>query len=389
MEQRNNSSTESIVLRRVRLEDIETLHKDGDITVAVIGDIHLGHARVRTRTIIQMLDRLFDDEQIRRLKTIVINGDLFDKRLPMDSDDAHTIIRWMRRFLLRCKKFDTSLIVIEGTPSHDNKQSRWFVLLAEMLGVHDVVRYFEKLAIEELYPEGPLALFVPDELNHDASDTWMQVMELMRNRGLETVDYAFMHGMFRYQEPILTVVSHNETSYQNIVTQRIAINHHHVHTTSGRIVAPGSPERLRHNEEEDKGYYRFTIRDGRACDDTFVINDKASVFSTLDVVGMEFAEVVNTVDATNFIPGSHVRLRLSRNDPAYIGMKSLKNHFPHYYLTTKVVEAESYTSDSDDLIDRPTIVAIRPDTLSDLLLPRLKTTSAAVLAAASRILSES
>lgn len=385
---RSDSFTDSVTLKKVTVGSVDLTSSKLGYDVAVIGDIHLGHARVRTQTIIQMLDRTFSDNDLNHLDLIVINGDLFDKRLPMDSDDAHSIIRWMRRFILACKKNNTSLMVLEGTPSHDNKQSNWFVLMAEFLGVVDTVRYINKLAIEPLYPNGPYALLVPDEVNHDASDTWLQVMELMRSKGLESVDYAFMHGMFRYQEPILSVVSHNEENYHKIVSQRIVINHHHTHTTCGRIVAPGSPERLRHNEEEDKGHYRFTIVDGSACNDTMVVNDKASIFSTIDVCGMSFADVVNAVNNTNYLPGSQVRLKLSRSDPAYVGMKSLKNHFPHYYLSTKVVEAETYTSDSDDLIDRPTIVAIRPETIGDLLMPRLSKAGPDVLSAVSRILSE-
>src|SRR5690606_24238089 len=97
---------------------------------------------------------------------------------------------------------DVAVRVLEGTPSHDREQSKRFVVINESVGKigADLV-YIDELSIryEERFDMN--LLFVPDELNHDPNITLAQVQELMAERNLEKVDFAFMHGQFEYQLP--------------------------------------------------------------------------------------------------------------------------------------------------------------------------------------------
>jgi DNA repair exonuclease SbcCD nuclease subunit len=384
------SSTETRI-QRFELNDItKAIRQEGGYVVAVISDVHLGHGRVHASKVIKGLDSIFPDERLRALNMVMITGDLFDKRLTYDSDDAQLITRWVEIFLRRCAKFGVAVRILEGTPSHDNKQSRWLPLVAELANINLDIKYYGTITIDELYEGGPLALYVPDEMNHDANDTWMQVNELLRQRGVSEVQYAFMHGMFTYQEPIRTVVSHSVENYHRIVTQRIYIGHHHTHTTCGRIVVPGSLERLRHNEEEEKGHLQFTIMpDHSVTDEYFIPNPLATVFSTLDVKGLELKKAIKLLEGYEHLPqGSNLRLELSRDDATYAGLAEIKSRFPQYYITTKVVEADAYTPDTTDLIDRPVITAIRPDTINDMLRARIKDVEKPVLDCIERILAE-
>lgn len=377
-------------LRMVRFSDLTFGPlKEGEVRVLVANDIHLGHNRVYAGKVIESLERIFCEERLRTVSAIVIPGDLFDKRLSFDSEAVHQITFWLEKFLSRCKACNVALRVLEGTPSHDNKQSRWITLLNDVCEIEADVCYYDKITIDVLYPNGPTVLYIPDEVNHDASKTWLQVNEQLREYGLETVDFAFMHGMFTYQEPIRTVVSHDVDRYQSIVKHRIAIGHHHTHTTHGKIVAPGSLERLRHNEEEEKGHYQFSIINGEVVDELFVINEEATIFKTLDVVGMQFNEVISEIKKlTHFKAGSHLRLKISRTDPAYASLRELKNQFPHYHITTKGVEAESYTPESGELIDRPVITAVRPDTIKSLIYEKITDASSDVMSAINSILED-
>lgn len=381
------SSTETRI-KHVKLNAITVALRGEGYTVAVISDVHLGHGRVHAPKVIQCLKEIFPESRLAGLDMVMITGDLFDKRLTYDSDDALLITRWLETFLRQCAKHNVAVRILEGTPSHDNKQSRWLPLIAELSNIAVDIKYYGTLAIDELYPGGPLALYVPDEVNHDASVTWMQVNELLRQRGVEQVHFAFMHGMFTYQEPIRTVVSHNEENYHRIVSQRIYIGHHHTHTTCGRITVPGSPERLRHNEEEAKGHLQFTIMpDYSVNDEYFIENESATVFSTLDFRGVELKHVIAKLEEYEHLPvGSYLRLYIQREDPGYVSLNDIKARFPQFNIGTKVAEAEAYTTDTDELIERPVITAIRPDTIKDLLLTRVQDEEPDVLKEINRIL---
>lgn len=356
--------------------------------IAIISDIHLGHDRVHTQVILNTLERTFPDQRLKVLSKIIITGDLFDQRLPFDSDEAYLITRWISKLLVRCESFGVDIDILEGTPSHDNRQSRWFETIHTMLGLSMTLRYFPEITVVELYPNGPTALFIPDEINHDADKTWKQVLEVLRKYGTDTVDFAFMHGMFTYQEPIRTVVSHSEERYQSIVKQRIYIGHHHIHTWSGKIRVPSSIERLRHNEEEVKGHIQVSLQNHLVIDELFVINDKAVLFTTVDVIGQSYMDALIAIDALNAPDGSFIRLKLSREDKAYHSFKEIKNLYPQYRWSTKNVDIEHAIPDSGELIDRPTSTAIRSDTLPQLLRGRLGVMADPVMSAIDTILSE-
>jgi len=383
------STSTDATIPQVRFSDLTTYLplRPGEKRVVVLSDVHLHHSRVKSPKILDELDRQFPDERLATITHIVISGDLFEKRLPFDSDDSFLITRWMGSFLRRLKRFGVALIILEGTPSHDHRQSRWFVQINQLAHYDVDVRYYDSLAIEPLFDGGPTVLYVPDEVNHDANKTWKQVMELMRLKGLEKVGFAVMHGMFTFQEPIRTVVSHNEERYHGIVEHLIIIGHHHTHAVNEKIRVPGSFERLRHNEEEHKGHYQFSFLNGAVIDELFIINDRSTVFSTLDAVGQTYVQVLDRLKALSHLPaGSYLRLKLSRRDPAYVSFQQLKDEFPHFHLTHKTIDADDHIAVTDDLIERPLTTALRPDTLPDLLRPRLQGASDPVMAAMERIM---
>lgn len=362
--------------------------KAGEITIANISDVHLGHGRVPTTKILERLDTTFSNEGLAFLDVIVISGDLFDKRLPHDGEDAVMISRWARRFLLRCAKNGVALRILEGTPSHDQRQSRWILEYNEMTGNQTDVKYYESITIDELVPGGPTVLYIPDEVNHDANKTWNEVVEYMREHSYTSIDFAVMHGMFTFQEPIRSVTSHIEERYESIVKHRIMIGHHHTHAQSGKIVVPGSIERLRHNEEEDKGHYQFSFSKTRGLfNEYFIINEQATVFTTFNVEGKSYEEVRSLFSGLEHLPnGSHLRLKLSRNDDVYASMVKFKNEFPHFKITTKPVEAEAHIHETIELVDRPVMTSIRPDTIEDLLWPKIGPVSDKVKMAIDRVL---
>lgn len=354
------------------------------VNIAWISDIHLGHRRVPTKKIIAYLESLFNDKTFPNYKAIVISGDLFEKRLAHDSEEAMLISFWMTDMCVLAKRHNVSIVVLLGTPSHDQGQPKWFVSINSKISkIAADVRYYDKITVDKLYPGGPDTLFIPDEMNHVADTTYKEAVEVIKLAGLDKVKVAVMHGMFHFQEPIRTVVSHDEIKYHEIVEHLIIIGHHHTHAKSGIIRVPGSIERLRHGEEEDKGHLETLYSPTQGVlEEHFIVNKNADIFSTIDMQGWPLNEVIAHLMTLNHLPdGSRLRLLVSRHDEAYSGLPGIKNKFPHFSIEPKVAELVKSNKDTTELIARPVMTSIRPDTVKGLIIPRIKDVSAETLKA--------
>lgn len=359
------------------------------VRIAWISDVHLAHRRVKIKKQLDYLRSLFNRATISKYRVIVCSGDLFDKRIPHDSEEAIQISFWMTDLCELAKEFGVALIFLEGTPSHDQRQPRWIVAINEQIAkIGADVRYYDKVTVDKLYPNGPNVLFIPDEVNHSADLTYKEAVEAIKLAGLDQVEIAVMHGMFHYQEPIRTVVSHSEEKYHEIVKHLIIIGHHHTHTQFGIIRVPGSTERLRHNEEEDKGHFEtvYSPTEG-VLEEEFVVNKNAEIFATIDMEGWPLDQVYAHLEGLNHYPdGSRIRLKVSRHDEAYSALIGIKNRYPHFNIETKIAEMVKTSQESADLIGRPVMTSIRQDTLKSLVMPRIKGVSAETMKVVESIL---
>lgn len=175
-----------------------------EINIASISDIHLGHPRTNTYLIVENLYKAFpDNEETAKLDLILLAGDVFDRLLTLPQEEVDAIQMWIAHLLYVCEKYNIILRVLEGTPSHDWKQSRQFANINAAMKKPANLKYVEVLSIETIEELGGLTvLYVPDEWNHDANVTRQQVIDLLKQHGLEKVDVACMHGAFDYQLPI-------------------------------------------------------------------------------------------------------------------------------------------------------------------------------------------
>lgn len=350
---------------------IQTLStRNSDLTVAVTGDIHLHHPRVPTRRIIQHLDTMFGNEVMKYLDVVVLNGDVMDRRLSMEAEDFTDIFDWMGRFLRTAKRHAVRVVIVEGTRSHDHRQSQLFQFINNLAFIDADLHYHDELTIVELYP-GYTALLVPDEVNHDASVTAGQVQDLLNLRGLEQVDFSFMHGMFRYQAPIETPVSHNETFYTKITKQRVVINHIHTPSSNGIIRAPGSPVRLKHGEEEDKGFYIVSIK-GDEVFEWFVETEGNVNWITVDVTGLDLPQVYEILDGYDktLADGDNLRLRMTRNCPSKASLRVIKHRYGRLKFTEDFVDGKQGTlGNGDEIINHH---AVRLSLTSDVIINKLK-----------------
>lgn len=174
-----------------------------DINYIVLSDIHFGHKKNTTEEIIHNLNVFFgldiNDFKFKNHDIIFLAGDVFDSALDYFDPDVARITHWFNSLMSACEKYNIKLRILEGTRSHDWKQSKNLIPIAKLHKGLDF-KYIEVLSIEIMEDLKLSILYVPDEWSTDSEDTYNQIEDLLKKENLKEVDIAVMHGLFDYQE---------------------------------------------------------------------------------------------------------------------------------------------------------------------------------------------
>jgi DNA repair exonuclease SbcCD nuclease subunit len=347
------------------------------LRIAVFSDVHLGHRRTPTESIISNLKRdIPDTAATAELDVIFIPGDLFDRFLSLPDASVYEIHAWIARLLRTCKRRDIVLRVLEGTPSHDWKQSRLVESINENTGIEADARHVSELSIEHHERYGMDLLYIPDEWSIDNDDTWKQVCQLMSEHRLEQVDFILMHGQFPYQlPPHVNVPTHDPDRYVSICRHYVFCGHVHIPSTYKNIVVPGSYDRLSHGEEHAKGHWRALADPSGDSSAVFVENEGATLYRSIDCCHLSVEEALEKVDTavTALTNGSHVRVEADRNDPIASSMDVLKRKYPEFNWSSKLQsKAKSGKEMLQDMRAKYQTTPITQRTISDMVGDRLK-----------------
>lgn len=305
-----------------------------DIKYLVISDIHLGHNRNKTDSILKNLDNFFLKYQkdLLDIDILFIAGDVFDRLLTSKSIEYKTIMTWLSNLLLWCKNNSIKLRILYGTPSHDHDQISAFTEVAKKLEPTVDFKYVSILSIEHMKDLDLTILYVPDEWRHDSSKTYQEVLDLLKEHSLAQVDIAIMHGCFRYQIPMLDGMKfvHKESDYLDIVKFYITIGHVHTSSAYERILAPGSFDRLAHGEEEKKGGILCSISKDNKISFKFLENERACLYNTIDYLNLEEQEIVKDLKKRlkSYPIGSNIRLLVKNDNQLLKNLKSLILQYP-------------------------------------------------------------
>lgn len=365
-----------------------------NLHIAVISDIHLGHRRNTTIEIISNLKKAFpDNAETAKLDIIFLAGDIYDTLLSLPTDDVWEIKIWIALFLRICKKYDIMVRVLEGTPSHDWKQSELFVSMNETAKIGADLKYVKDLSIEYIERFNINVLYVPDEWESTTDNTLMQVKDLIRAKGLTKVDYAIMHGNFGFQLPsFIKAQKHDEAEYLNLVKELIFIGHVHLHNQFERIIAQGSFDRLAHGEEGPKGHVRATITANGDHNIVFVETLGAKIFKTVKCSGMSLDDTLDEIDIQiGTLPeGSMVRIEADYDNPIFSNMEAIIRLHPFFTFSKLVRKTEEEEKEivEDAVIFVP--ITITRSNIAGLLLERLASSGAsgAIMESAEDILKE-
>lgn len=352
-----------------------------ELKLASVSDIHLGHSRNDTAFIIANLDAAFpDNAETADLDMIVLVGDVFDGLLSLPDNVITDIDYWMMRLLRLCKKHDIVLRVLEGTPSHDWKQSRRFEIWNVGAQIGADLKYVDTMSIEHNERFGITILYIPDEWRDTTEETLQLARDLIVFNGLEKVDFVFMHGQFEYQLPaVVKAPKHDSDAFLGLCRYLIFIGHVHLFSRLERIIAQGSFDRLSHGEEGPKGHVRAVVRGEDDYDIEFRVNVGARKFVTVDCQGLDVEEALDQIEhviVEQEIPDhSFMRISCSDGHPLLNSMDLLSRRWPMitWSKLAKSVEQERLELTDSELADESFVpIQITPDNIVDLTIERLR-----------------
>lgn len=366
-----------------------------ELFIVNFGDIHFDHPNNSTRSIIKNLMRaLPDDEAAAKIDILVFTGDIFHRLMNLNNEHIPEIKMWMAHICALAKKYNFLVRVLRGTPSHDWQQPRLFESVNAVTGIGADLKYVNTVSIEYIERYGISVLYVPDEANTTTEKTLSQVHELMRAKGLDKVDFAFMHGQFDYQlPPHVEAQKHSSQAYLAIVRELIFIGHVHIHSRYDRILAPGSTDRLSHGEEGTKGHLRVLCKRNGEYDIRFIENRHAKMFVTVACQGLSLEESLDKIaQEVRLLPDdSYVRISMDKGNPLMANMQELVAKYPLLHIESHNKKEKKGKEDKEvEPLAFTAPPTLTEDNLASLLLERIaaKKVSAEVLAAAKEMVEE-
>ena len=348
------------------------------LRIGEMGDVHLLHNKTSTDHILKNLYKAFpDNAETGELDMIIIAGDLFDRLVYYPDPNISLIRRWMFLFLHMCKRRDIVVRILEGTPSHDWKQSVHFITENEVADIGCDIKWVESLSIEHIERFGINVLYVPDEWKHETDEVWKDVCKELHEKGLSQVDFTILHGAFNYQLPShVPVPTHIPERYMEITKYFVFGGHIHKRSQYGNILAAGSFDRLTHGEEEDKGHYRVVVdRDNVDHEIRFVVTEGAKLYKSVDCTGLPLDEALTKIDnlISTMSIDSHVRVIAEKGAPILVGFKEVTDRYRLHWLTQKTVGGEKINREAVSAIITPfTPAAITPDNIIEMVMKRVR-----------------
>ena len=350
-----------------------------DIKIAAFSDIHLGHKSNDTLSILKMLDHyIFKEKLIDEIDLLIFVGDTFDRLLDLSYPALADIDAWFAKLLRACESRGVLFRVLEGTPSHDRGQPERINTIYKIIHSQADFAYVDNLKIEYIEKFDMNVLYIPDEWRSDVNETLSEVKEHLKAKGLSAVDIALMHGQFEYQLPFKFkgIPIHDANEYSKIVDKLIFIGHVHTHSRSGKIVAQGSLDRLRHGEEEPKGFLKAEIKNNRA-QVVFIENKLARLYKTIKVYGLAMSDVYTKIEKV--LKGAPmdicVRIEAEHTHPVFTHLVELQRTYPT--VTWSKLPKDEATGEEINIIinnefDGWSNIDINQNNIIDLVIDRMK-----------------
>jgi DNA repair exonuclease SbcCD nuclease subunit len=290
-------------------------HNYGDIMkniihIAAIADIHFGANFTQTIGLSAALKKHFINKLLESPPDIIVlGGDLFDKKLSVNSPEA-----------VLCNEFILSLhhqfpntykLLIKGTRAHDLDQLNLFKPL-----VNEYFRIYEKVTIDFIL--GMKLLIIPEEYYSSKSfyDTYLKAKE--------PYDFVFFHGLFSHvgnyaKASNMNKICFNWEDFRDNVYGKVVGGHIHKRISYKNIEYINSFDRWSHGEEEDKGYLYiiYDVKKKKVLSLEYIINEDAHKYITIyykDIFSLSTDDLVKTLSELSKGVKS-LRIKVEKDDP--------------------------------------------------------------------------
>lgn len=318
-----------------------------------------------------------DNPDFVKCDLLAIPGDFFDQLVYFNDPDTYLVKRFVRYILKMCKKHDVSVKIVEGTPSHDAKQSRIFEEENESIGAR--LYYGKTLEIEYDEVLDMHTMYVPDQLG-DPLTVYESACDLLRKHGLDKVDLIILHGQFRYQFPDLKKIPcHDDELWGELTRTVIFAGHVHKQSQSpnGKVLVAGSFDRMVHGEEGPKGYYNVTFHQDGNHEINWIENTEAFIFKTIDIRYLKPEDAFQHIQTQILKYGENgsYRIFVNKDDSFTQSLQELRKCFPLAKIKIQLDDkVKSYdvekTFELAETTFRP--IEITPDNIQGLVEEELK-----------------
>lgn len=270
---------------------------------------------------------------------IVISGDYFDSRLPLNSAAAITAVQWFHELLALAKERDIVVRAFRGTFEHDNNQLEVFRPLED---AHGLFKLFNECTYEETLP-GLKCIYCPDE-NINTEFYYYQYAEQIAN----PINIGFFHGSFDVVLPEIVREASEKSLAKSVIFEYnfwekfidgpMLAGHWHDGVELDHLIYVGSFERWEFGQDVTKGFgfvqydtetseymYR-TIPNMFAIDyRTFTIDTR--LFKSLE----DYTALINEIkEVSDKDPQTKIRIVVNQTDDKPDNesfVKSLKQYF--------------------------------------------------------------
>lgn len=251
-----------------------------DVAVIVsIADIHFGvmDAKFEYETLVR--DFINKIDQIK-FDIVAICGDLFDSKMMSNNPAISYAIRFIDDLVKICKKHDASIVIIDGTQSHDSGQLKLFYNY-----LHDKTIDFHIVeTIKFEYVKNLKILCIPEKYGIDKS----VYEDFLYHQGL--YDLCLLHGTYRgsYKGSDVATLSSNVPVFcmNHFINccGPILMGHYHVAGCyDGYAYYNGSALRFKFGEEEEKGFMISAVNPITRFHYTELIPIKSHKYITINI----------------------------------------------------------------------------------------------------------
>lgn len=319
--------------------------------IVAIGDVHWGAIDPDKQLQEFELFLQFIEAIINEIDLVVINGDYFDYKLPLNSRSAIHAINCMHRLVELSYGIDYEeyfkIRIVRGTKSHDEDQLEVFRNLESGMSTPLELPHFriiDTLTMEETL-EGLNILYGPDE-NIPSDEYYVKYIDTLVNP--KRINMGFFHGNFdiltnaaaveSIKNNNLPTVIFDYNLLKNIINGPIITSHQHKHAIIHPLYNIGSYSRWEFDQEEPKGF-GFITYDTETCnfeykqiENIFTPEYDTYEFRTSDFKSTkEMTELVNVVKKkVSENPTSHIRVKIIVDDESpekAMFVSGIKDHF--------------------------------------------------------------